>query len=58
MEGTFIPICTKNVFLKYYSTNIKDLEVWNESDRKSYFEKLQEVISQYLCKKEMAENEQ
>jgi len=58
MEGTFIPICTKNVFLKYYSTNIKDLEVWNESDRKSYFEKLQEVISQYLPKKEMAENEQ
>lgn len=58
MEGTFIPICTKNVFLKYYSSNIKDLEVWNESDRKSYFEKLQEVIFQYLPKKEMAENEQ
>jgi uncharacterized protein with ParB-like and HNH nuclease domain len=52
MEGTFIPICTKNVFLKYYSTDIKDLEVWNEGDRKSYFEKLQKVISQYLPKKE------
>jgi len=58
MEGTFIPICTKNVFLKYYSTDIKDLEVWNESDRKSYFEKIQEVISQYLPKKELVQNEQ
>lgn len=48
MEGTFIPICTKNVFMKYYSTNVKDLEVWNESDRISYFDRIQAVICQYL----------
>jgi hypothetical protein len=48
IEGTFIPICTKNVFMKYYSTNVKDIEVWNENDRTSYFEKIQKVINQYL----------
>lgn len=58
IEGTFIPICTKNVFMKYYSTNIKDIEVWNESDRKSYLEKIQDVISQYLPQTALAENEQ
>jgi hypothetical protein len=57
MEGTFIPICTKNVFMKYYSTNVKDMEVWNESDRISYFEEIQEVISQYLPQTELTENE-
>lgn len=58
MEGTFIPICTKNVFMKYYSTNVKDIEVWNETDRTSYLEKIQEVISQYLPQTTLAENEQ
>lgn len=58
MEGTFIPICTKNVFMKYYSTTVKDIEVWNETDRESYFEKIQEVISQYLPQTTLTENEQ
>lgn len=58
IQGTFIPICTKNVFMKYYSTNVKDIEVWNENDRTSYLEKIQEVISQYLPQTELAENEQ
>jgi uncharacterized protein with ParB-like and HNH nuclease domain len=44
MEGTFIPICTKNVFMKYYSNNVKGIEIWNETDRKSYLKKIIEVI--------------
>lgn len=58
IEGTFIPICTKNVFMKYYSSNVKDIEVWNKNDRTSYFEKIQKVINQYLPQMELAENEQ
>lgn len=57
IEGTFIPICTRNVFMKYYSTNVKDIEVWNEDDRKSYFDKIQEVINQYLPQTALLENE-
>lgn len=58
IEGTFIPICTKNVFMKYYSANVKDIEVWNENDRTSYFKKIQKVINQYLPQTTLAENEQ
>ncbi len=58
IEGTFIPICTKNVFMKYYSANVKDIEVWNENDRTSYFEKIPKVINQYLPQMTFAENEQ
>ena len=58
IEGTFIPICTKNVFMKYYSANVKDIEVWNGNDRTSYFEKIQKAINQYLPQMTLAENEQ
>jgi uncharacterized protein with ParB-like and HNH nuclease domain len=58
IEGTFIPICTKNVFMKYYSANVKDIEVWNENDRTSYFKKIQKVINQYLPQMTLVENEQ
>lgn len=57
IEGTFIPICTKNVFMKYYSVNVKDIEVWNESDRTSYCKKIQKVINQYLPQMKLVENE-
>ena len=39
-NGTFIPVCTRNVFMKYYSKGLKDLEIWNENDRTDYFEDL------------------
>ena len=58
INGTFIPICTKNAFMKYYSSNVKDIEMWNESDRSSYFNEIKEVIDQYLPKMTIVENEQ
>jgi uncharacterized protein with ParB-like and HNH nuclease domain len=48
IEGTFIPICTKNVFMKYYTANVTDIEVWNEKDRQSYLKQIQKIIKQYL----------
>jgi hypothetical protein len=35
-QTIFIPICTKNVFLKYYSKNIGQLHYWGHDDRKAY----------------------
>lgn len=43
-NGTFIPVCTRNVFMKYYSKGLKDLEIWNENDRTDYFENLKSVV--------------
>lgn len=35
-NGTFIPICTKNLFLKYYSKNATDLQKWTKQDAEDY----------------------
>lgn len=35
--GTFVPLCTNNLFLKYYSEQIDNMMFWTESDRDSYF---------------------
>jgi len=60
MAGTFIPVCTKNVFMKYYSSDVQDIQIWNENDREAYFNTIQEVLKQYLpkTKSTLAENEQ
>ncbi len=46
-EGTFIPICTKNVFLKYYTQNPKQMTFWDENDRKAYLKDIEETISKF-----------
>lgn len=43
-EGTFIPVCTRNVFMKYYSSELKDLELWNEHDRDEYIKDIENVV--------------
>lgn len=43
-EGTFIPVCTRNVFMKYYSSELKDLELWNENDRVEYIKDIENVV--------------
>jgi uncharacterized protein with ParB-like and HNH nuclease domain len=44
-QGTFIPICTKNIFMKYYSKELIDLELWNEyTDRKPYLNSINETL--------------
>lgn len=47
---TFIPVCTKNVFLKYYSQNSQEIQFsyWGHKDRNDYEVALEKVISKYL----------
>lgn len=33
---TFVPLCTKHVFLKYYNQKIDQMMLWNEDDREQY----------------------
>ena len=35
-KGTFIPLCTKNVFQKYYTPNANDLSIWSKEDKENY----------------------
>lgn len=43
-NGTFIPICTKNVFLKYYTQDIVQMTFWDENDRTAYIENIKAIV--------------
>ena len=47
-KGVFIPICTRNVFMKYYSHEIDQMILWGEEDRKCYLDNIKEVLREYL----------
>ena len=46
--GCFIPLGTKNVFMKYYSIDVKENLTWNKEDRKKYLEELEGVLSIFI----------
>lgn len=46
--GVFIPICTKNVFLKYFSEYPPKISFWTQDDRIKYEEDLYKVLNNYL----------
>ena len=47
--GSFIPVCTKNVFLKYYSDDVKESLTWNQSDRDAYLKEIIKELEPYLA---------
>ena len=47
-KGEFIPICTRNVFLKYYSKDPSQIHYWSETDRKDYYDTIKTTIAPYL----------
>ena len=47
-NGTFIPPCTKNVFLKYYSDNIDQMSFYGRADRNSYLNAIQSTLADYF----------
>ena len=49
-NGRFIPICTKNVFLKYYTEYPPKFSFWTKEDREKYKEDLKRVLEYYLEK--------
>ncbi len=42
--GVFVPLCTRNVFLKCYSDEVGHLMFWSESDRESYRNAIVETL--------------
>lgn len=49
--GRFIPPCTRNVFLKFYSAADCQPYYWGESDQQSYLQDLISVINEFKGKK-------
>ena len=46
--GEFIPVCTRNVFLKYYSSDPSQIHYWSETDRRDYLNAIKTTLEPYL----------
>lgn len=52
-EGSYIPICTRNVFLKYYTdANAQQIYFWGAHDRSGYLDAIQAELAEYLGSEE------
>lgn len=52
-RGSYIPVCTRNVFLKYYSPAAEQqLHFWSEVDRRHYLDAIVEAAKPYLMPEE------
>jgi uncharacterized protein with ParB-like and HNH nuclease domain len=45
-QGIFVPLCTKNVFLKTYSKRLGEVMYWNERDAIDYFNEIKTLLDQ------------
>ena len=50
-NGEFIPICTKNVFLKYYTKNLSNVYFWSKQDQEDYKGSIIETLENFLGEK-------
>ena len=51
-KGIFVPIATKNLFLKYYSQNSDNLMYWTKEDAKDYINAMKRVLKEYIAKED------
>lgn len=47
-DGVFIPIATKNVFLKYYTRHSDRMLFWSQDDAEDYFDSIKDTLKDYL----------
>ena len=50
-NGEFIPICTKNVFLKYYSKKLSNVYFWSKQDQEDYKDSIIKTLEIFLGEK-------
>ncbi len=46
--GEFIPVCTRNVFLKYYSEDASQIHYWSQKDREDYLRAIRDTLDEFL----------
>lgn len=47
-KGVFVPIATKNLFLKYYSRKSNSLMSWQESDAYDYLDSIKSLVTPFI----------
>lgn len=48
--GIFVPLCTRNVFLKCYSPQAENVLFWSKSDRDAYREVMVKTLVSFFEK--------
>ena len=44
-KSSFVPICTKQVFMKYYSSIMSDANYWTKIDAEGYKRDIEECLN-------------
>lgn len=47
-SGIFVPLCTRNVFLKYYSRVVGNVMFWNEEDARDYLDAISKTLTRFF----------
>lgn len=47
-NGIFVPICTKNAFLKFYSKSPEALTYWTQYDADAYLSNISETLTKFI----------
>lgn len=48
-HGIFVPLCTRNVFLKCYSPQVDNVMFWREADQQGYQDAMTKVLVNFFC---------
>jgi len=47
-QGLFLPLCTRNVFLKYYSDKVEQMTFWGKADRQAYLGAIKQTLGRFI----------
>jgi hypothetical protein len=51
-HGVFVPLCTKNVFMKYFSKRIDSMTLWTTGDREDYLRVIVESLAKLFLEQQ------
>jgi hypothetical protein len=52
-KGIFVPIATKNLFLKYYSSKLGEVMHWSNNDAQDYLEAIKTMLKNFFNKSDI-----
>lgn len=52
-KGIFVPIATKNLFLKYYSSKLREVMHWSNNDAQDYLEAIKTMLKNFFNKSDI-----
>jgi hypothetical protein len=47
-KGLFVPLCTKNIFLKAYSSKLDNMDQWSSDDKKDYIAEMEKTFKDFF----------